>query len=95
MPNRHKILTVASGLQMAGRMMPSWTWFMSWEIRIVKGDRDLYKFTYQRRWWTSRYRVYASHDEENLFVSVQGVIGSGHGRALWTLGKRRNCAIGY
>ena len=87
MPNRYKILTVASAA--GGDRKNDSIQSLVHRLGDPRCERDqgLFKFTYQRRWWTARYRIYASYDDDKLFVSVQGVTGGGHGQGIMDLGQ--------
>ena len=87
MPNRYKILTIISTV--AGDRKNEAILEVGHQLGdpYCAKDQDLFKFTYQRRWWTARYRVYASYDEANLFVSVQGVTGGAYGPGIMDLGQ--------
>ena len=71
-PNRYKILTIASTLPVDKKRGIIDKVVKEFGDPFCETDNDFYAFTYNKHWWTSDYKIYLSFDLNNFYASVQG-----------------------
>jgi hypothetical protein len=85
-PNRYKTLSIGSNLAIEEKKEVVSRLLKEFGEPFCYPEKDIYHFTYRKKWWSSVYDIYLGISSDAFYLSVQSKVGGYYGGGIIDFG---------